>query len=83
MPTHLSKNNTVFSLSKCNILNILTKNAGFLGLISESGRSPGKGDGYPLQYLPAESHEQRTRAGYREMGSQRVGHKWVTKHTHT
>ena len=68
MSTHLSKNNIVFSLSKCNILNILTKNAGNLGLISESGRSHGKGDGYPLQYLPGESHEQRTLAGYSEWG---------------
>ena len=25
-------------------------NAGDLGLISESGRSPGEGNGYPLQY---------------------------------
>ena len=28
-------------------------NAGNLGLIPESGRSPGEGNGYLLQYLPA------------------------------
>ena len=38
--------------------------AGHLGLISGSGRSPGEGKGYPLQYSGLEN----------SMGSQRVGH---------
>ena len=28
----------------------LATNAGYLGFISESGRTPGEGNGYPLQY---------------------------------
>ena len=42
-------------------------NAGDLGSIPGSGRSPGKRNGYPLQYSDLET-----------MGSQRVGHDWVT-----
>ena len=35
------------------------------GLIPGSGRSPGVGNGNPLQYsLPEESHRQRSLAGY-------------------
>ena len=36
------------------------------GLIPESGRPPGEGNGNPLQYsyLPGESHGQRSLAGY-------------------
>ena len=32
-----------------------THNAGDLGLISELGRSPGEGNGYPLQYSGLEN----------------------------
>ena len=51
-------------------------NAGYLGLIPGWGRSPGEGDGYPLQYsraslvaqmvknLPGESRGQRSLVGY-------------------
>ena len=41
-------------------------NAGDPGFIVGSGRSPGGGNGYPLQYsfLPGESHGQRRLAGY-------------------
>ena len=40
-------------------------NAGDSSLIPGSGRSPGKGNGYPLQYsLPGKFHGQRSLAGY-------------------
>ena len=42
-------------------------NAGDTGLIPESGRSPGEGNGNPLQYSclkKKKSHEQRSLAGY-------------------
>ena len=40
-------------------------NAGDLGLIPGSGRSPGEGNGNTLQYfLPGESHGQRSLKGY-------------------
>ena len=47
-------------------------NAGDLGSIPGLGRSPGEGEGYPLQYLlwPGEFRGQ-------SMGSQRVGHDWA------
>ena len=40
-----------------------------LGLISEWGRSPGEGNGNPLQYsYPVEFHGQRSLAGYSPRG---------------
>ena len=33
-----------------------------------------------LLFLPGKSHGQRSLVGYSPMGSQRVGHNWVTKH---
>ena len=42
------------------------------GLIPGSGRSPGKGKGYPLQYSCLENSMDRG-----AMGSQRVRHNWV------
>ena len=60
-------------------------NAGDLGSIPGLGRSPGKGNGNPLQYscfLPGESHEQRSLAGYSPGGrkSRRLYHHhgWFT-----
>ena len=44
---------------------------GGLGSIPRLGRSPGKGNGNPLQYscfLPGESHEQRSLVGYSPWG---------------
>ena len=32
-------------------------------------------------FLPGESHRQRSLAGYKSIGSHRVGHNWVTKHS--
>ena len=58
------------------------RNAGDLGLIPESGRSPGEENGYRLQYSCLEEfHEQRKLAGYSQWGH-RVRHDWAT-HTHT
>ena len=50
------------------------RNAGDLGLIPESGRSPGEENGYRLQYSCLEEfHEQRKLAGYSQWGH-RVRH---------
>ena len=44
-------------------------NAGDPGLIPGSGRSPGEGKGYPLQYSGLENpHGQRSLAGYSPWG---------------
>ena len=46
-----------------------TCNAGDLGLIPGSGRSPGEGNGNPLQYsCPGKSHGWRSLAGYGSWG---------------
>ena len=57
-------------------------NTGNLGSIPGLGRSPGEGNGNPLQYSCLEKcHAQRSLASY--MGLQTVGHDWVTDtHTH-
>ena len=44
-----------------------------MGLIPGSGRSPGEGNGNPLQYSSWECHGQRSLVGYRPW-SRRVGH---------
>ena len=50
-------------------------NAGDPGSISESGRSPGEENGYPLQYSCLENSMDRgVRWATQSMGSQRVGH---------
>ena len=46
---------------------------GDLGSIPGMGRSPGEGNGYPLQYSCLEYS-----MDYTSMGSQRVGHDWAT-----
>ena len=47
----------------------LPANAGDTGLIPGSGRSPGEGNGNPLQYpLPGKSRGQRTLEGYSPWG---------------
>ena len=56
-------------------------NAGDLGLISELGRSPGGGQGNPLQYSCLENpHGQRSLMGYSPW-VQTFGHDWVIKHS--
>ena len=55
--------------------------AGALGLITGSGRSPGEGNGYPLQYSCLENSIEEKLGGLQSiqsMGSQRVRHSWVT-----
>ena len=49
--------------------------AGDPGSNSGSGRSPGEGNGNPLQYS---CHGHVSLAGYSPWGSQRVGHDWKT-----
>ena len=48
---------------------------GELGLIPDLGRSPGEGNGNPLQYSCLENPMDRGEpGGLQSMGSQRVGH---------
>ena len=49
-------------------------NAGDLGLIPGSGRSPGEGNGNPLQYSCLENLMDRVADGIQFMESQRVKH---------
>ena len=54
--------------------------AGAKGLISGSGRSPGEGNGNPLQYpCLGKSHGQRSLGGYSPWGCKRVGHYLATQ----
>ena len=53
-----------------------------LGSIPGSGRSPGEGNGNPLQYSCLENpHGQRSLAGY-SLGLQRVRHDWRLSTAH-
>ena len=55
-------------------------NAGDLGLIPGSGRSPEEGNGNPLQYSCLENpHGQRSLGGLQAIGSQRVRHDRATE----
>ena len=56
-------------------------NAGNVGLILGLGRSPGAGNGNPLQYPCLENSINREAWRAQSMGLQRVRHNWVTKHT--
>ena len=53
-------------------------NAGNPGSILGSGRSSGEGNGNPLQYSCLENPMAGERGRLQSMGSQRVGHNWVT-----
>ena len=44
------------------------------GLVPGSGRSPGGGNGNPLQYSCLENPKNREPGGLQSMGSQRAGH---------
>ena len=59
-----------------------THNAGDLGSVPGLGRSPGEGNGSPLQCscLEKESPWAEEPGGLQSMGSQRVGHNWANKH---
>ena len=55
-------------------------NTGDAGSIPGSGRSPGEGNGNPLQYsCLGKSHGQRRLAGYSPWGHKRVRHNLATK----
>ena len=47
-------------------------NVGDPGLMPRSGRSPGEGDGYPLQYSCLENSMNRGAGGLQSVGLQRV-----------
>ena len=49
-----------------------------MGLILQSGRSPGEGNGNPLQYSCLEKSMDRRAWWAQSMGSQRVGHDLAT-----
>ena len=51
-------------------------NAGNLGSIPGSGRSPGEGTGDPLQFSCLENFMDREPGRLQSIGSQRVGHNW-------
>ena len=54
--------------------------AGDTGLIPRSGKSPGEGNGSPLQYsCPGNSMDREEPGSLHSMGLQRVGHDLVTK----
>ena len=54
-------------------------NTGDLGLISGSGRSPGEGNGNPLQYSHLENPIDRGACQATDHGMARVGHNLETK----
>ena len=58
-------------------------NAGDLGLIPESGRSPGEGNGNLLCTLTWKTPCMEKPGRLQSMGLQRVGHDWVTSLTHS
>ena len=51
----------------------LPANAGDMGLIPGWGRSPGEGNGFPLQCSCLENSMDKGAWGLQSMGSQRVG----------
>ena len=53
-------------------------NAGDLGSIPGSGRSPGEGNGYPLQYSCLENSMDMDPGGLQSMQSRRIRHNLVT-----
>ena len=58
-----------------------TRDIGDTDSIPGSGRSPGVGNGNPLQYfLPGKSHGQRSLVGYNPWGLKELD---ITKHIHT
>ena len=82
----MSKNKKYFSLYKRNLCHKFDKisvkksacSTGDLGSIPGSGRSPGEGNGNPLQYFCLENAIDKRLVGYSPWGSQ-VGHELMTK----
>ena len=54
-----------------------------VGLIPGLGRSPGVGNGNPLQYSCENPMDREELGGLQSIGSQRVGHNWATEHSQT
>ena len=59
-----------------------TEDLGEAGSIPGSGRSPGRGNGNPLQDLPGESHGQRSVAGYSLQRGTELDMTEATEHAH-
>ena len=57
-------------------------NAGDPGSIPGSGRSPGEGNGNPLQYSCLENPMDEEPGGLQSIGLQKVGHDWETLFTY-
>ena len=74
MPSHLTQ------VSQC--LKNPPASAGDTGLIPGSGRSPGEGNGNPLQYSCLGNPTDRRAGRLQSMGSQRVRYNLATKQQH-
>ena len=61
----------------------LPANAGEPGSIPGSGRSPGEGNGYPLQYSCLENSMEEEPSGLQSLESQRLDTMERLTHTHT
>ena len=55
---------------------------GHVGLIPGLGKSPGEGNGHPLQYSRLETSTDRGACGIQSTGWQRVDHDLAIEHTH-
>ena len=70
--------------SSGSVVKNLSTNVEELGSISGSGRSPGEGNGNPLQHSHLKKCPWTEEPGrLQSMGSQRVRHNLATEHTHT
>ena len=67
-----------WSVAGGSVVKNLSSSVGDMGSIPGSGRSPGEGNGNPLQYSCLGNPTDRE-AWQKSMGSQRVGHDLVTK----
>ena len=68
----------IWGFSGGSVVKNLPASAGYVGLIPGSGKSPGEGNGNPLQYSCLEkSHGQRSLAGHSAWGCKRVGQDWA------
>ena len=62
----------------CSEVKVSASNAGNLGSIPGSGRSPGEGNGNPLQYSCLENPMDEEPGRLQSTALQRVGHDWAT-----
>ena len=73
---------SVASNGLCSVVTNPPANAEDMGSIPGSGRSPGGGNGNPLQYSCLGNPWTGEPSRLQSMGSQRVRHKWVTQQQH-